>query len=1171
MTEVSDNFTDEQSFRYLNSLSSTLDLAHIAYWEMSLPSGNITFNETKTKILGYDKKDFTHYNHFTNLLHPDDYPITMQAMRDLLSGKKETYEVIYRIKASDGSYKQFRDFGKIIFKDDSNTIIHGIAIDITDALTKEKHISELMEEQKIKTDLFLEEHSKFQLIAENTSDGIMILENNKAVYISPGYKRILGFSDDHYSDHTAEKMIALIHPDDRERVMNTVFGSIAQHLESARYSYRMFHANGSIVWKEDSTNFIYDAKGNFLRAYIIGRDITKQKETEAELEDLNARLSSIFFNMQSAALLEDANRKILYANQFFCDLFSIPVAPEQLFGMDCAISTEESKMLFLAPEQFVSRVNFLVTEKVKELNEELALADGRFFERDYIPIYSGDKFYGHLWVYRDITERKQASKIIDSNRKRFEHIFRLSPNAISITRLDTEIFVDINESFETLLGYSRFELIGKSLRSMSFFETVNEHDSIMEVLLAKSELTQYETRVFTKTGKILEIIASLRIFELSGEQLVLTMITDITEITHLKNHLVYSNEKLSSILSAMPDMVFVIGEDGVFVDFHSSSTDKLLAQPEQFLGKNVQEILPKNLAQLTLDNIELTKKTQGVVTYNYSVNLSDGEHFYEGRMTPMQNNLTLTIIRDITENKKNEDELKILLTAVEQSSASIVITDRDAKIEYVNKRFEEVSGFSREFAIGKNPKINRRGEEAVTDFDEMWKTISAGNSWQGEFRNKNDKGEYFWEKALIAPVIDGKGQISHYIGIKDDITERKKIEVELQSALVKSKESDKLKSSLLMNMSHEFRTPLNGILGFSEILMESYAEQPLQKDMVERIITSGRRLLITLDSVLELSNLEASRVECYQETIDIRAILVGKKQEFQQKANEGKLKLIYDIKPGDHVCYANLKYVKLIIDHLLDNAIKYTQIGSVSVILSTVHEEGIDYEQIIVKDTGIGISKEHLNFIFDDFRQVSEGISRKYEGIGLGLSLIKRIIGMINGSIKVNSEQGVGSEFIVQIPSHNITSHGTETISTPNSENATDTSIQEIVTRKRQKILYVEDNEMNAEIVKIFLADQFEVEVAVDGMSTIHKIKSNHYNLILMDINLGAGIDGVATVKQIRKHPEYEKTPIIAVTGYALTQERDYFLQNGMTHYLAKPFRKNDLLEVISQALNVEM
>jgi len=1174
MVNDSENFIDEQGFRYLNSLSSTLDLAHIAYWEMSLPSGNITFNETKTKILGYNKKDFTHYNDFTRLLHPEDYPIAMQAMRDLLSGKKETYEVIYRIKASDGSYKYFRDFGKIIFKDDSTTIINGIAIDVTDALTNEKHISELLDEQKIKTELFLEEHSKFQLIAENTSDGIMILENNKAVYISPGYKRILGFSDDHYSDHNAEKMIELIHPDDRERIVATVFGSIAQRAESARYSYRMLHANGSIIWKEDSTNFVYDEQGNFVRAYIVGRDITKQKETETELENLNARLSSIFSNMQSAALLEDANRKILYANQFFCDLFSIPVAPEQLFGMDCANSAEDSKMLFLDPEQFVSRVNNLVSAKTKEVNEELQLADGRFFERDYIPIYSGDKFHGHLWVYRDISERKQALHIVEANRKRFEHIFRLSPNAISISRLDTGVFVDINESFETLLGYSRFELIGKSLKTMNFFENENEHDSITEVLVANSELTQHETRVITKYGKTLEIIASLRIFELSGEQLVLTMITDITEIKNLKNHLVYTNEKLSSILSAMPDMVFVIRDDGTFVDFHSSTIEKLIAPPEQFIGKTVWEILPRNLAQLTLDNINLSKTTANIVTYNYSVDLPEGEHIYEGRMTPMQNNLTLTIIRDITENRKNEFELKKLLTAVEQSSASIVITDKQAKIEYVNKRFEEVTGYSKEFAIGKNPKINRRGEESVTNFNEMWKTITSGNSWQGEFRNKNDKGEYFWEKALIAPVIDNNGEISHYIGIKDDITERKKIEAELQSALIKVKESDKLKSSLLMNMSHEFRTPLNGILGFSEILLEYYSERPQQKDMVERIITSGRRLLTTLDSVLELSNLEASRVESYQEIIDIRSLLVSKKVELVNKANERKLNLIYDIKPGEHLCFANLKYIKLIIDHLVDNAIKYTQVGSVSLILSTVTEGGVDFEQLIVKDTGIGISRDHLNFIFDDFRQVSEGISRKYEGIGLGLSLIKRIISLVNGRTRVNSEQGVGSEFIIEIPTYHVSSISIDDNSGElviEGLNPSNTSNASIVTRRRPLILYVEDNEMNAEIVQMFLAEQFEVEIAVDGISAIHKTKAKNYRLILMDINLGAGIDGVATVRQIRKNPEYEKTPIIAITGYALNKEKDYFLKNGMTHYLAKPFRKNDLFEVINQALNVEI
>ncbi|MEJ2618520.1 MAG: PAS domain S-box protein, partial [Ignavibacteriaceae bacterium] len=231
-------------------------------------------------------------------------------------------------------------------------------------------------------------------------------------------------------------------------------------------------------------------------------------------------------------------------------------------------------------------------------------------------------------------------------------------------------------------------------------------------------------------------------------------------------------------------------------------------------------------------------------------------------------NIFITSIEDITFMKKAEEQILKLSRAVEQSPASIIITSVEGKIEYVNPKFEKVTGYSFNEVAGENPRILSSGLLKSSEYKMLWDTILSGNDWTGEFQNKKKNGELYWASALISPVKDPEGKIIYFLGMQEDITERKKTEFELIRSKEKAEEMNRLKSVFLANMSHELRTPMVGILGFAQILKEQLADTS-NAEMAELLIKSGKRLLTTLESILEFSQLESKQIYINNVKIDV--------------------------------------------------------------------------------------------------------------------------------------------------------------------------------------------------------------------------------------------------------------------------------------------------------------
>jgi PAS domain S-box-containing protein len=233
----------------------------------------------------------------------------------------------------------------------------------------------------------------------------------------------------------------------------------------------------------------------------------------------------------------------------------------------------------------------------------------------------------------------------------------------------------------------------------------------------------------------------------------------------------------------------------------------------------------------------------------------------------------IAIESDITAQKLAEEELRKLSRAIEQSTATVLMTDRNGRIEYVNPHFTRLTGYTPEEARGKNPRILKSGAQPPEFYRELWSTLKGGKDWRGEFCNKKKNGEIYWESATISPIKNQAGEITHFVAVKEDITERKRVAEELQRAKEAAEAATQAKSVFLANMSHEIRTPMNAILGFSQLMLRDPALTPGQQQHLDIINRSGEHLLALINDVLEMSKIEAGRVVLNPTDFDLHVML----------------------------------------------------------------------------------------------------------------------------------------------------------------------------------------------------------------------------------------------------------------------------------------------------------
>ncbi len=394
-------------------------------------------------------------------------------------------------------------------------------------------------------------------------------------------------------------------------------------------------------------------------------------------------------------------------------------------------------------------------------------------------------------------------------------------------------------------------------------------------------------------------------------------------------------------------------------------------------------------------------------------------------------------------------------------------------------------------------------------------------------------------------------------GIFRDATERHDYEEQLIQSKERAEELLQLKSSFLNNMSHELRTPLTGILGYAEVLSEEAEGE--QREFALTIAKSAKRLYHTLNSVLDLAQLDGSEASLELERLDVAEEVKEVVNLLGPMAEEKGLALRMRVSTTEVHAELDPTCLSRIINNLVGNAIKFTEEGQVSVEVS-----GDSHRvRVHVGDTGIGISEEFKERLFDEFRQESSGLARSHEGNGLGLAITRRLVDLMDGAITLESTKGVGSTFTVSFPSKALSTNGHaethETEKTPQTNGAS-----------QKRILIVEDNAATRNLLEKQLGSHFRVTVADSPTVAFRLARTHAFDLFLLDIHLNAPQDGLDVLRALRTMPEYTETPAVALTAYAMPDDRDRFLNSGFDGYLGKPYIKDKLMGLVQDVFSSE-
>lgn len=601
--------------------------------------------------------------------------------------------------------------------------------------------------------------------------------------------------------------------------------------------------------------------------------------------------------------------------------------------------------------------------------------------------------------------------------------FELAKREIHKGNIEFEsIWVDEKENFLLALKEFQPDVIISDYSMPTFdglqvIKLAEEFNPMLPVIILTGSLNEYTAVECIKSGAVDYVIKesitrlpyavqdALKLRRMKEDQLI------------AKKELEESEERYRALYDSMIDAFAVVDMQNKFLRWNKSFEKMLGLNSNEIPNLTVNDVTPAKWHKLDANiNDEQVLRRGYSEVYEKEFIYKDGSIFpIELRTFLIKDSKGIpngkwSIVRNITERKVFEDKLKTFQMATEQSPASIIITNIDGRIEYVNPVYCKISGLTIDEILGCPLNTLYDGRKNSINYIDLWNTISSGLDWKGEYQNLRKDGSLYWEFTFISPIKDNEGNLAHFLIVQQDITERKDYEISLMTAKERAEEINRLKSNFLANMSHELRTPLVGMLGFSELLYDEVEGQ--NRDYISMINKSGQRLLKTLNTLLSYSKIESEKLVLNKTEISISNLLREEIKLFEILANQNGLFLNEQFSCPDILFVTDEKLLKEIIDNLLNNAIKFTNKGGI-----TVKLDRSDTKIVIgVEDTGIGIPSDKLITIFEDFRQVSEGKGRNFEGTGLGLTIVKKYITALGGTIDVQSVLNGGSVFTLHLP-----------------------------------------------------------------------------------------------------------------------------------------------------------
>jgi PAS domain S-box-containing protein len=816
-----------------------------------------------------------------------------------------------------------------------------------------------------------------------------------------------------------------------------------------------------------------------------------------------------------------------------------------------------------------------------------------------------------LAISRDITERKKAEQL--------QQIMYNISNAVNLTKDLNELFLSIQQELGKIFDTKNFfiALYNREDDTLTLPFFVDEKDSF-EAFPAKKSLTGYmirndrpilmkdrDIKKLVKSGEIEDVGTPSKIW-LGAPLKIKDEIIGALVVQHYEDELAYTEKDLEilqfvssqigqsietkrvyedvqvekayfqQLFEGSPETIVLTSNHGKLIQVNGEFERLFGYSPQEAIGNYIDELIVPN--EYLKDARSLSRKVAkgGNILAETVRQHKDGSLIQVSVMgTPIiignQQVGVYGIYRDITDRRKadlalreSEEKLRNILYS---SPDAITVSDLRGFITECNQAaldiFEcdtnaELIGLNaNHFVI---PEMRRKGIETIKS------VMRKGSVKNVEFELITKKGKQIFVDLSASLIRDTNDQPIGIATITQDITERKVYERNLEEAKEKAEESDRLKSAFLANMSHEIRTPMNAILGFSELLRIEEVSKDVRDEYTKIIHNKGNELMLIINDIIDISKIEAGDIKISKSDIDVNDFLKTIHQHFNREKclmNKDHIQLLLQIpETEDAVIHSDPARLKQVLNNLINNALKFTQQGFIEI--GYILQEG--HVEFYVRDTGIGVTRDKQQIIFDRFRQVDESLNSQFGGTGLGLAISKNLINLLGGELWMESKEQQGSTFYFTLPVLRKVPKGTKDRNNYPAGKINATNTGEVIDLTGKKILIAEDDIANFFFIESFLKQtKAAILWAKDGKEALDVFRTEpSLDMILMDLKMPYlnGIDATRTIRKTNRD-----IPVIALTAYAFADDRENSIKAGCTAYLSKPLKIEELTEILSSYL----
>ncbi|QLA16098.1 PAS domain S-box protein [Desulfolutivibrio sulfoxidireducens] len=796
-------------------------------------------------------------------------------------------------------------------------------------------------------------------------------------------------------------------------------------------------------------------------------------------------------------------------------------------------------------------------------------------EHDLLKEAAGDIAFA-LWAIENATQRETLAQ-------KYAAVLATTTDAIVAVDLDGRITV-FNPGAEKLFGCPANEALGSPITRFCPEDRLEEQAEKMRRVRDAGAVAGYETERLTADGRRIpvEITLSLNTDDRGRPLGANAILRDITERKRANTEMQTSQRRIDStlkllttVMSAIPIPLFYKDREGRYLGVNEAFAELMGHTPEYYIGKTVMELWPGEYAEVYHDkDLELMRDPRKQV-YEFKVLDEKGvahPAIWSKQVFRDEDGQVAGIVgafQDITERLAAETALlqakQEFESIFENSQVGIMLLKGGRILARGNHRLAELLGYDSPGELtGLSMRELHIDEEHFIDFGvRYYQTLSQGGQTQVEYQLKRKDGTPLW--AIISgKALDPTDLNKGVIWVMDDLTQRKALEIQLKSSKELAEAANQAKSEFLANMSHEIRTPLNGIMGMLQLMQDTSLDDE-QGQFLGLALESSKRLTRLLSDILDISRVEAGKLQMQIEAFAFDALvqqLAALHEPVSLQTGVGFQVALYPGLPrsvlGDSV------RLQQVLTNLIGNAFKFTTAGSIALEMSPLpsRRPGEAHVLFTVADTGCGMDENILDKLFEPFVQASQGYTRRHQGAGLGLSIVKRIVQLMGGTISVESELGAGTTFFVALPFK----------FTPSGEvgEGTSTSTGNVLAQGGFRILIAEDDMVSSlAISRHFEKKGHRIHVVCDGEEALDALRKMDFDLVLMDVQMPL-MDGVEATKRIRNgEAGWAKTnvPIIAMTAYTMAGDREKFLLAGMNDYIAKPVDAADVEAAMTRVM----